>query len=417
MSPPRLHPALDAWGEYDRDDPFPLFAQVRAAGPVHEARLADGHAAWLVVGHDEARAALADPRLSKDMHAAQARSEEVVADGLPGPALARHMLVVDPPDHTRLRRLAAPAFSKRRVAALETRVRSIVERLLANLAARGGADRPVDLVAGFAFPLPFTVISELLGIPEPDRADLGRWFRTLLAPYPGPEPPAAAVAASAALVEYLAALLDRKRGAPGEDLVTDLVAAADRDGALTEQEMLSTIFQLVVAGHDTVTGLIGNGTVALLRHPEQRDALVADPELVPRAVEECLRWDGPAQHATFRYTTQEVRIGGAVIPPFAQVIVSLAAANRDAGRYRHAEAFDIHRAEGGHLGLGHGIHFCLGAPLARMEGRVAFRALHTRFPAMRLAVDPARLHWDHGDGVVLRGLTELPVLLGPQSTP
>jgi cytochrome P450 len=412
MSRSTHHPALDAWGEYDRDDPFPLFAQVRSAAPVHEARLADGHSAWLVVGHEEARAALADPRLSKDMHAAQARSDDVVADGLPGPALARHMLVVDPPDHTRLRRLATPAFSKRRVAALETRVRSIVARLLADLAARGGTDRPVDLVAGYAFPLPFTVISELLGIPEPDRVDLGRWFRTLLAPYAGPEPPAAAVTASAALVDYLAALLDLKRTAPGEDLVTDLVTAADRDGALTEQEMLSTIFQLVVAGHDTVTGLIGNGTVALLRHPGQRDALVADPDLVPRAVEECLRWDGPAHHATFRYTTEEVRIGGAVIPAFAQVIVSLAAANRDPARYRDAEAFDIHRAEGGHLGLGHGIHFCLGAPLARMEARIAFRALHTRFPAMRLAVDPSQLHWGHGDGVVLRGLTELPVFLG-----
>ena len=185
MSPPRRHPALDAWGEYDRDDPFPLFAQVRVAGPVHEARLADGHAAWLVVGHEEARAALADRRLSKDMHAAQARSEEVVADGLPGPALARHMLVVDPPDRTRLRRLASPAFSKRRVAALETRVRSVVDHLLAAPAARGGANRAVDLVAGYAFPPPFTVISELLGIPEPDRADLGRWFRPCSPRTPG----------------------------------------------------------------------------------------------------------------------------------------------------------------------------------------------------------------------------------------
>ena len=413
MSPPRLHPALDAWGEYDRDDPFPLFAQVRVAGPVHEARLADGHAAWLVVGHEEARAALADRRLSKDMHAAQARSEEVVADGLPGPALARHMLVVDPPDHTRLRRLATPAFSKRRVAALETRVRSLVEELLDELAARGGPDRPVDLVAGYAFPLPFTVICELLGIPEPDRADLGRWFRTLLAPYPGPEPPAAAVAASAALVEYLAALLDRKRGAPGEDLVTDLVAAADRDGALTEQEMLSTIFQLVVAGHDTTTSLIGNGVVALLRHPEQRDALVADPDLVPRAIEECLRYDAPVPHSTFRYTTEEMRVGDVTIPAYAQVIVSLAAANRDPARYRDPGTFDVRRDDGSHLAMGHGIHHCLGAPLARMEARIAFTALLTRFPTMRLAVDPGELRWGHGDGLVLRGLSALPVLLAP----
>jgi cytochrome P450 len=408
-------PALDSWGDFDRDDPFPLFAQVRSIAPVHQVRLADGHPAWLVVGHEQAKAALHDPRLSKDMHAALARSGEVVAEGLPGPALARHMLTVDPPDHTRLRRLAMPAFSRRRVDGLEDRVRTIVQGLVDDLAARGGRDGPVDLVAGYAFPLPFTVISELLGIPEPDRADLGRWFGTLLAPYPGPHPPAEAVDASGRIVDYLAALLDRKRAAPGEDLVTDLVNAADRQHALTEQEMLSTNFQLVVAGHDTTTSLIGNGTVALLRHPAQRDALVADPGLMPRAIEECLRWDAPVPHSTFRYTTEEVRIGDVVIPAFAQVIVSLAAANRDPARFRDPESFDIHRTDGGHHALGHGIHFCLGAPLARMEARIALTALHTRFPAMRLAVDPSQLHWDHGDGLVLRGLGQLPVVLGAPS--
>jgi cytochrome P450 len=417
MSTPVRHPALDSWGDFDRDDPFPLFARVRSAGPVHEVRLADGHSAWLVLGHEQAKAALNDPRLSKDMYAALARDGEVVAEGLPGPALARHMLSVDPPDHTRLRRLAMPAFSRRRVGALEPRIRSIVEWLLADLEAHGGADRVVDLVAGFAFPLPFTVICELLGVPEPDRADLGRGLRTLLAPSQGAEPTAEAVAASETVVEYLTALLGRKRADPGEDLVTDLVAAADRDGALTERETLSTIFQLIVAGHDTTTSLIGNGTVALLRHPEQRDALVADPGLAPRAVEECLRWDAPVPHSTFRYTTQEVRIGEVVIPAFAQVIVSLAAANRDPARYRDPESFDIHRTDGGHLALGHGIHFCLGAPLARMEARIALTALHTRFPAMRLAVEESALHWGHGDGLVLRGLSELPVVLGPSSPP
>jgi len=408
MNTPQPDPALDAWGDpghYDRDDPFPLFKRVRATGPVHRVQLADGHAAWLVVGYDEARAALADPRLSKDMHAALAHSGEVVAEGLPGPALARHMLAVDPPDHTRLRRMATPAFTRRRVDRLEERIRAIVHDLLDDLAARDGV---VDLVAGYAFPLPFTVICELLGIPEPDRADLGRWFRILLSPNPGPD----AVAASEAIVGYLTALLDRKRLEPGEDLVTDLVSAA-RDGALTQQEMLSTIFQLVVAGHDTTTSLIGNATVALLRHPSQRDALVADPGLASRVVEEAMRWDAPVPHSTFRFATEDIPIGDVVIPAYAQVIVSLAAANRDPGRYRHPEAFDIHRTDGAHIALGHGIHHCLGAPLARLEGRIALAALHTRFPTMRLAVDPTELRWGHGDGLVLRGLSELPVMHKP----
>jgi len=238
-------PALDAWGGYDRDNPFPLFARVRAAGPVHEVTLPDGQRAWLVVRYAEARAALNDPRLSKDMHAALARDGAVVAEGLPGPAFARHMLSVDPPDHTRLRALATAAFSRPRVAALRPRIQTIVDDLLDELHRRG--DSVVDLVAGFAFPLPFTVISELLGVPEPDRAELGAWFTTLLAPASAPEPPPSAVAASANIVRYLTELLDRKRVEPGEDLVTDLVRAGDDRDALNQQEMLSTIFQLTVA--------------------------------------------------------------------------------------------------------------------------------------------------------------------------
>jgi len=193
----------------------------------------------------------------------------------------------------------------------------------------------------------------------------------------------------------------------------DLVRAADHGGALSEQEMLSTIFQLVVAGHDTTTSLIGNGTVALLLHPQQRDRLLADPALMPHAIEEILRWDAPVPHSTFRYATQDVAFGGTVIPAFAQVIISLAAANRDPARYDRPETLDITRADTSHLAFGHGIHHCLGARLARLEGAIALTTLHGRFPAMRLAVPRSALRWGHGDGLVLRGLSELPVILGP----
>ena len=257
------------------------------------------------------------------------------------------------------------------------------------------------------------MISELLGVPEPDRDHLGIWFTTLLAPSPASEPPPRAVAASADIVRYLTELLARKRAAPGEDLVTDLVRAADQGSALSEQEMLSTIFQLVVAGHHTTTSLIGNATAALLQHPEQRDALAADPALVPHAIEEILRWDAPVPHSTFRYTTQDVTLGGTVIPAFTQVIISLAAANRDPARSHHPQTLDITRADPSHLAFGHGIHHCLGARLARLEAAIALTTLHDRYPAMRLAVPPSALRWDHGDGLVLRGLTELPVILSP----
>ena len=403
------NPALDAWGDYDRDDPYPLFARVQADGPVHAVTLADGHHAWLIVRHEQAKTALTHAGLSKDMHAALARDGAVVAAGLPGPAFARHMLSTDPPDHTRLRRLTSAAFSLPRIAALRPRVQAIADGLLDDLEASG--EVVVDLVQGFAFPLPFTVISELLGVPGPDRDHLGAWFTTLLAPSSAPEPPAGAVAASANIVRYLTGLLARKRAAPGEDLVTDLVRAADQGGALSEQEMLSTIFQLTVAGHDTTTSLIGNGTAALLTHPDQRDALVADPALVPRAIEEILRWDAPVPHSTFRYTTRDVALGGTVIPAFAQVIISLAAAGRDPARYDHPDTLDITRTDTSHLAFGHGIHHCLGARLARLEAEIAFTTLFGRYPAMRLAVPPSALRWGHGDGLVLRGLTELPVIL------
>jgi cytochrome P450 len=404
-------PTPAVWGNYDRANPFPLFARVRTDGPVREVTLPDGQRAWLIVRYAEARVALNDPRLSKDMHAALARHGAVVAEGLPGPAFARHMLSVDPPDHTRLRQLAAAAFSRARITALRPRVQAVVDDLLDELQRRGNA--PVDLIGGFAFPLPFTVISELLGIPAADRAELGAWFTTLLAPASAPEPPPSAVAASANIVRYLTELLARKRVEPGEDLVTDLARAGDERDALNRQEMLSTIFQLMVAGHDTTTSLIGNGTVALLRHPDQRAVLVADSGLLPRAIEEMLRWDAPVPHSTFRYTTEEIRLGDAVIPAYSQVIISLAAANRDHDRYRDAESFDITRSDNSHLSFGHGIHHCLGARLARAEGLIAFTALLSRFPAMRLAVPSSQLRWNHGDGLVLRGLTELPVILGP----
>ena len=411
-----IQQAFAAWGAHDRDDPFPLFAEVRERGAVHAVTLADGHDAWLVVGYDEARVALNDPRLSKDMTAALALSSEVVAEGLPGPSFARHMLNVDPPDHTRLRRLVAAAFSVRRVEALRPRVHAVVDDLLDEIAAVG-PDSQVDLVATFAFPLPFTVIAELLGVPEPDRARLGAGLTELLRPTTTPAEHARAKAASDEVVAMLGALVDEKQRTPGDDLVSALIDARDGDERLTQQELLSTIFQLIVAGHDTTTSLIGNGVVALLRHPGQLALLRSDPDRVPAAVEELLRYDAPVPHSTFRYATEPVEVAGATIPAGAQVIICLAAANRDGDRYADPETLDIDRPYVRHLAFGHGIHFCLGAALARMEADTALRSLLHRFPQLRLAVAPEDLHWGHGDGLVLRGLSELPVIPGPAQAP
>ena len=404
--------ALQAWGAYDRDDPFPLFADVRSLGPVHPVTLADGHDAWLVVGYDEVRVALNHPAFSKDMHAALATGDAVVAEGLPGPTFARHMLTVDPPDHTRLRRLVSSAFTPRRVEGLRPRVQAIVDDLLDDIAA-AGPDARVDLIGTFAFPLPFTVICELLGVPEPDRGALGRGLQALLVPTSTPEEYAAAKEASDAVVAMLEDLVATKQRSPGDDLVSGLITARDGDERLTTQELLSTIFQLIVAGHDTTSSLIGNSVVALLRHPDQLERLRKDLDALPAAIEELLRYDAPVPHATFRYAIEPVELGGSTVPAGAQVIICLAAACRDASHYSDPEALVLDRDESRHLAFGHGIHHCLGAPLARLEGVAALGTLLRRFPELRLAVAPDELRWGHGDGLVLRGLNELPVTPGP----
>jgi cytochrome P450 len=398
------------WAPEIRDDPFPHFAAARSRCPVQKVRLADGHDAWVILGHDAARQALNDPRISKDMLAAVDGDADVVAEGLPGPAFSRHMLNVDPPDHTRLRRLVARAFVPSRVAALEPAVRAAAGALVDEMAARG-TDTAVDLVEGYAQPLPFQVIGDLLGIPRGDRPELHGCFQVLLSAWTG-DPPAHVVAASDRIVAYLGELVDTKRREPADDLVSVLVTAGD-DDRLTRQELLSSLFQLIVAGHDTTTSLIGNGTVALLDHPEQLRLLTDDLRRLPAAIDELMRFTAPVPHATFRMTSEPVTVDGVDIPAREQVLVSLAAANRDPRRYPDPDVLDIARDDGPNLGFGHGIHHCLGAPLARLEARIAFETLLGRHPRLRLACDRAELAWTHGDGLVLRGLAALPVVLGP----
>jgi cytochrome P450 len=401
------------WGAFDptiRDDPYPYFESLRARCPVHQVRLADGHDAWLVLGHAAARQALKDTRLSKDMLAALEHDPDVVDEGLPGPAFARHMLAVDPPDHTRLRRLVARAFAPTRIAALEPSIEAIAHELLDELEA-AGPETVVDLIEGYCHPLPFRVICELMGVPEAERAGLHESFRTLFQPWSG-SPPPEAVAASDAIVAALEHVVATHRAQPHDDLIGVLVTASDDDDRLTQQEVLSSLFQLIVAGHDTTTSLVSNGIVDLLDHPDQLRLLCADPARLPAAVEELIRFSAPVPHATFRVTTEPVELDGVQVPAHQQVLVCLGAADRDPTAHDDPTVLDVTRESRSHLGFGHGIHFCLGAPLARLEGRIAFGALLGRFPDLRLAVDRSELQWTHGDGLVLRGLDRLPVRLG-----
>jgi cytochrome P450 len=399
------------WGDAVRDDPFPTFAEARARCPVHHVHLPDGHNAWVVLGYEAARQALSDDRLSKDMVAALDQDPKVVAEGLPGPEFAHHMLAMDPPDHGRLRGLVASAFRPSQVAAMQPVVERLADGLLDDLADRG-PDAAVDLRDSFAHALPFAVICEMLGVDDEHRRVLHDAFATLLRPWPWPPPPEA-VTASDVVTGTLRDLVDGATPDRDGAVVAVLVDAVAR-GEATRAEALSSLFQLVVAGHDTTSSLIGNGVVALLDHPDQLALVRDDPGRLPGAVEELLRFTAPVPHATFRVTTAPIELDGVTLPSGHQVLVSVGAANRDPAFVAEPDRLDVTRPPRRHLAFGHGAHHCLGAPLARLEAAVAFRRLLGRFPDLRLAVPRDDLAWSHGDGLVLRGLEALPVVLGPE---
>jgi len=383
------------------------YAALAAAGPVHRITMPNGAPAWLITGQDEVRAALVDPRLIK------------APPGQPGPAagglapdidaaMNSDLLHLDPPDHTRLRRLVSAAFTRRRIEQLAPRVQLIADELLDAVAEAG----EVDLIAAFAYPLPITVICELLGVPTADRDDFRDWSTTLVAGTLST--PEEWIAAATAMIGYIRELLAAKRVEPADDLLSALVAIRDGTDRLSEDELSSMVVLLLVAGHETTVNLIGNGVYALLTHPDQLALLRAEPERLPAAVEELLRYDGPLQVATFRWTTEPIEIGGTVIPAGDMVIPGLLAANRDPSRVADPEELDLSRADSPHVAFGHGIHHCLGAPLARLEGRIALGSLLARFPGLRLAVAPDEVTRRHG--VLMHGLTTLPVVTGREDS-
>jgi cytochrome P450 len=384
-------------------DPHPALAALRESGPVHRLDGRLGVPVWVVTRYADVLAALSEPRLSNDPQQAVDLDET-----LRGDFLSRSMIGADPPEHTRLRRLVSKAFTARRVEGLRPRVQAITNTLLDRMSPRGRA----DLVGEFALPLPITVIGELLGVPEADRDRFRTWTDDMLdRPFDARTDLAVVVAAREQMHGYLSELVAAKRRDPADDLLTDLIAATDEGERLDEQELLAMTFLLLVAGYVTTVSLIGNGTLALLRTPDQLDRLRADPSLVPRAVEELLRFDGPVNPGLGRFALEDLELGGARIRRGDVVLLAIAAADRDPDRFPDPDRLDVGSADSGHLAFGHGIHYCLGAPLARIEGQVAFTALVERLPDLALATPVDELRWTGGG--VLRGLRELPVTFTP----
>ena len=391
------------------DDPYPAYAWLREHAPVHRTRLPNGVEAYLVTRYEDVKAVLADPRLSKNA-ATSFPGWQPGRTGIPGEhrsGVAAHLLNLDPPDHTRLRRLVSKAFTPRRIAEFEPQIRRIADELLdaCERSARDG-DGTVDLIRGFACPLPVAVILEMLGVPTEDQAIFHEWAFGVV----DRSSVRGGVGRSVKRIRgYLREIIHKKRLNPGDDLLTALVRASDHGEHLSEDEAASMAFILLFAGFETTINLIGNGTFALLTHPDQRARLREDPELLDNAVEELLRYDGPVEFATWRFTTEPITVGGVDIPAGEPVLAVLAAADRDPERFAEPDVLDLGRAATGHLALGHGIHFCIGAPLARLEGRIGFERLLARHPDVALAAPADQLRWH--SGLIMRGLYELPVRL------
>jgi cytochrome P450 len=381
-------------------DAVRALAELRARGPVQRVRLGNGLDAWGVLSYEHAREALTHPAL---LHDPSPSEKALAAAGYTmhkrGEGVGGSMLQLDPPDHTRLRRLVAPAFSPRRTKLLTERVQEITAGLLEEMATHD----EVDLIEAFAAPLPVTVICELLGVPEDERADFRRWTSDFLSP-----PSDLQRAAGTSLNRYVTQLVARKREHPGDDLLSDLtMQATAEDGRLSEAELIGTAVLLVVAGHDTTVNLLGNAVVALFRQPEQAQLLRERPDLIHGAVEEFLRLDSSVELATMRYAAADLELAQIPIRRGDVVAIYLAQANRDAPQVGDPEVLDVARPSPRHIAFGHGIHHCLGAPLARMETAIAIGELLRRFPNLRPAVELDELRWIPSG--MMRGPLSLPV--------
>jgi pimeloyl-[acyl-carrier protein] synthase len=381
-------------------DPYPTYRRLREEDPVHQSPLGF----WVLTRYDDVVSSLKDPRMTKEPIAAFVAARF----GLPSPpgGMGLSMLDRDPPDHTRLRGLVSKAFTPRVIEQLRPHIQQIVDGLLDKVEGEPG----MDLIEQFAYPLPVIVICEMLGVPVADHErfkgwglDIARGLDAILLP---PDSPVAqkSMQARHALAAYFRELIAERRTDPRDDMLSGLIAAEEAGDKLTEDELLATCILLLVAGHETTVNLIGNGSLALLRHPDQRKRLQGDPGLITTAVEELLRFDGPVQR-TARIPSEDVTFGGKTIGKGEMVMPFIGAADRDPAQFPDPDRLDIGRTENRHIAFGWGIHFCIGAPLARVEGQLAINTLLKRKPKLTLATAEPQ----HRQSLTLRGLTSLPV--------
>jgi cytochrome P450 PksS len=397
---------LDLVSQAFKANPYPAYAHLRTSAPVAFTQLPDGRHAWLISRYADVMAALRDPRLVKDRRKVatqhRMRFERFLQPMFS--SLQFNMLDLDPPDHTRLRALVHKAFTPRLVEQLRQRIQSLANQLLDRAANRGA----LELVSGYALPIPATVIADLLGVPSADRDRFHRWTNRLVSVSSGGDL-LKALPSLLLFKHYLERLIARRHLEPRDDLISALMQAEEAGDRLSGDELISMMLLLLVAGHETTVNLIANGMLALLEQPDQLQRLREEPDLLAHgtAVEELLRYTSPVQIATERYAVETVQFSGRIIPAGALVLCVIGSANHDQNLFGQPEQVDLARTPNPHLAFGQGIHYCLGAPLARLEARIAFDTLLKRFANVELDVLPESLTWRRG--IFLRGVERLPL--------
>jgi cytochrome P450 len=392
-------------------NPYPFYAQMRAESPVYQLGVPLKGKAWFVARYDDVTALLKDDRFIKDESNAQIKAQKAKQRLTPNflKPIMRNMLMLDGDDHTRLRGLVHKGFTPRIIEDMRVGIETLTNELIDQVAARGS----MDLIEDFALPIPTTVIAQMLGVPLEDRHKFHQWSAAVVAAGSGSTfATLRAIPALYAFVNYIRGLVKLRRAEPQDDLISALIAAQEAGDQLSEDELVGMIFLMLIAGHETTVNLIGNGTLALLEHPDQLALLRDNPVLAKSAVEELLRFTSPVETADERFTREDVMIAGVTIPQGSLVYGVIASANRDPQQFDNPDTLDITRANNKHLAFSQGIHYCLGAPLARMEAQIAFNTLLHRLPDLTLAAPVASLRWR--PAIMLRGLEALPVTFTPQ---
>jgi len=387
-------------------NPFPFYAQLRAEAPVFPVTvpMPTKQRAWLVTRYDDVLDVLKDSRFTKNPHNAMSPEQLKKRPWVPSmfKPLEQNMLDQDSPDHTRLRALVHKAFTPRLIEQMRDQIQVLTNELLDAAEPNGG----MDLIADFALPLPLTMIGRILGVPAADNHKFHRWTKTLLSAGTNMNY-FVVIPSMIRFMAYLKKLIKERRAHPKDDLVTALVQAKDGSDQLSGDEVLAMIFLLLVAGHETTVNLIGSGSLALLEHPDQLEKLRSEPAIIKPAIEELLRFVCPVEMATERYAREDITIAGTTIQRGELVLAVIGSANRDANYFDNPDSLDLTRENNKHLAFGQGVHYCLGAPLARLEGQIAISTLFQRMPNLRLSIAPDQLRWR--SGFILRGLEALPV--------